>query len=95
MVKAFILLWDNTDSYPLSIFLDSTELMKTKWEKESYCNCPVLGGLFSFFFIFFPPSLPQEALHFLIPPLELLWQENFAVRNVLLDTGPDYFQLSQ
>lgn len=64
MVKAFILLWDNTDSYPLSIFLDSTELMKTKWEKESYCNCPVLGGLFSFFFHFLPSFLTSRSTAF-------------------------------
>lgn len=97
MVKAFVLLWDPTNSHPLSISLDTTELMKTKWEKQHR----KLLQLHSFVvFCFFSlssllPSLPQEAVHFLIPPLELLWQENFAVRNVLLDTGPDYFQLSQ
>lgn len=62
MVKAFILLWDTINSHPLSISLDTSELMKTKWENtESYCNCRVLGFffflfLFLFYYYYFLPS---------------------------------------
>lgn len=70
MVKAFILLWDTINSHPLSISLDTSELMKTKWENtESYCNCRVLGFFFFPFLIFillllFSSLLPYLKKHY-------------------------------
>lgn len=47
------------------------------------------------FFSSLLPSLPQEEKLFSDASTRVSWQENFAPRNVLLDTSPGYLQLSQ
>lgn len=92
MIKALILLWVTTNSHPLSISLGTPELIEGEQErahKGTTLHSPPTFS--SSLFPFHPPrsnTFPDASTG----PSQ---QENFAPRNVLLDTRPSCFQHNQ